>query len=376
MAGLTIGDSMHSYKAGYSDSTGGIGSAATEWVMATDPDRITREGLWQEASFRYAERKHLRSNTDGASLIFPFEGTDAMIRLGQHAVPAYNRPNLGALSIQVDNRSERIIYPLNEPREIVVARNLTSGRHTMRVRHIGNRDSMVCIEAFGYCSEPTGELEFSLTGKHNAYLVDARAILTQDNKIIANRLIRNWLTGQCRLSGLPPGKGYRLEVHAIGWISFIKDNIEIKAGSETKLVPVYLDAAPPEVATGWLFPRIGRQAIHKPGETFRTRFQAPTQVIKSMYIRSQTGPATVSRMLNFEEDKDAAYVYDREFVATIPGDTPPGLYDLVVRAYRPEQGDEYDLCSFSSVMIVNEYPIDPVFMSWGQIGRASCRERV
>ena len=55
MAGLTIGDSMHSYKAGYSDSTGGIGSAATEWVMATDPDRITREGLWQEASFRYAE---------------------------------------------------------------------------------------------------------------------------------------------------------------------------------------------------------------------------------------------------------------------------------------------------------------------------------
>ncbi len=367
MAGMTLGDSVHSYTTGYSGLTGDIGSLSTEWVLATEPDRITREGFWQEASFRYAERKHLRTNIDGAALIFSCEAIDIMIRLGQHAVPAYNRPNLGALSIQVDDMPGRIIYPLNEPREIVVGRNLPYGRHFLQVKHIANGNSMVCIEAFGYCSEPTGELEFSLTGKHNAWFVDARAILTRNDKLIANRLVRNWLTGQCRLSGLPPGKGYRLELHAIGWTSFIADDIEVKAGIETILAPVYLDAAPPDADKKWLFPHIGRQAVHKPGESFRTRFQAPNQEIKSMYIKSQTGPAAFSRKLNFQEDEDAAYVYDREFVVTTPIDTPPGLYDLVVRAYRPEQGDEYDLCSFSSVMIVNEYPTDPVFMSWGHL---------
>jgi hypothetical protein len=343
-------------------------NASTEWVSATDEIRVIREGLWQEASFRYAERKHLRSATDGTSLKFGFSGTMVTIRLGQHAVPAYNRPNTGALKVKVDNGRESTIYPLNEPREIVLARNLPFAEHTVQIRHEATKnDSIVCIEAFGYSSEPTGELSFNLTGKHNAWLVDARAILYHHEIVIANRLVRNWLTGQCRLTGLPPGKEFRLELHAIGWNSFIANNIEIQAGKETILPPVYLDAAPPEAAKGWLFPHIGRQTIRKAGESFRTRFQAPGHIIHGMQIESHMGPATISRKLAYNEDEGAAYLYDREFVVAIPVDTPPGLYDLKVRATRPEQEEVYDLCSYSSVMVVKDYPVDPVFMSWGHL---------
>jgi hypothetical protein len=369
VAGMSIGEydmnSCRSFNYRSLENSGGI---TTEWIPAIDQDHIIRKGSWQEASFRYAEHKHLRSTADGSSLRFSFQGTVVMIRLGQHAVPAYNRPNLGALTIQVDSGKEKIIYPLNEPREIVLARNLPYDWHTILIKHKAtNGDSMVCIEAFGYSFETTGELTFSLTGKNNAYLVDTRAILTKDDNQIANRLVRNWLTGQCRLSGLPPGKGYCLEIHAIGWISSFIDDIEIKAGKETVLSPVYLDAAPPEVDKRWIFPKIGRQTIKKPGEIFRTRFQAPSHIIKSMQIEYKIGSATFSRKLNFEEDEDSAYLYDREFLVSIPGNTPPGLYDLKVQAYRPEQGDEYALCSFSSVMIVNDYPTNPVFMSWGHL---------
>lgn len=125
--------------------------------------------------------------------------------LGQHAVPPYGLPNLGALTVRIDDGPERLIYPVSEPREIVLARKLSMGKHIVRIiyRTSDNRGA-ARIEEFGYNAEPTGELAFSITGNHNAYLVDVRAILTNNNKVVVNRLVRNWLNGQCRMTGLPP----------------------------------------------------------------------------------------------------------------------------------------------------------------------------
>ncbi len=341
---------------------------ATEWIKAADVSRVKRDGNWREATFRYAEQAHLQTDTNGSSLLFHFEGADVMIRLGQHGVPAYGNPNSGMLSIKVDDGEEIKLYPLNEPRETVIARKLSSSKHTLLlINKNGDTGSLNCIEAFGCSTEPSGELSFSLSGQNNAYLTDARAILYLGDEVVANRLVRNWLTGKCRLTGLPPGKGYRLELHALGWIPYIATNINIKAGTETNLKPVYLKAAPPEISKGWLFPHIGRQAILTPGEHFRARFQCRTDEIIETHIRSLSGAAKFSRKLNFEEDTEAAYYYDREIILSIPNGTPPGLYDLVIRIIRNEPKKEYEMISFSSVMVVKEYPKNPVFISWGHL---------
>ena len=343
---------------------GDVVLAQAEWVRAADTKMFQREGTWQETSFRYAERDHLLTSTDGSSITFVFEGADLMLRLGQHAVPAYGSPSLGSLAVAIDNGPERIIYPLAEPNEVVLARNLPHGKHTVRIVHrvSGNRIS-ARIEALGYSMKPTGELAFILTGDHNAYLVDARAIITRNNDTIANRLIRNWLNGQCRIAGLLPGKGYRLELHAIGWMPYAEDGIIIEAGHETALKPIHLSEAPPGVANGWLFPHIGRQAVKKPGESFRARLQAYNAKIIAVRIERKVGPATISRKLSFKEDSSAGFYYDREIICHIQPDTPPGLYDLIVEVTDPAR----TFITLRSVMIVKEYPADPVFVSWGHL---------
>ncbi len=368
VAGISLGEFRTGFNYAKYLSDEEPGKATTKWIKAADVNRIKREGDWREATFRYAEQAHLRTDTDGSSLVFHFEGVVAMIRLGQHGVPAYGNPNSGTLFIKIDEGEEIRLYPLNEPREIVLARNLSRSKHTLQlINKSGGSGSLNCIESFGYNTEPTGELAFLLTGKNNAYLVDARAILYKGDKVVANRLVRNWMTGKCRLTGLPPGEGYHLELHALGWIPFVADNITITAGKETSLKPVYLKAAPPEISKGWLFPYIGRQAIQKPGGKFRARFQCRTDEITEAQIRSRLGTATFSRNLNFEEDTEAAYYYDRELILSIPNDAPPGLYDLVIRIIRNDSKKEYEMVSFSSVMVVKDYPKNPVFISWGHL---------
>jgi hypothetical protein len=336
-----------------------------DWIQSTEQERIEREGIWRETSLRYAEKKSLHTWTDGSSLNFVFNGTDLVLRLAQHNVPVYGPPNLGSLTVYVDNNIEKNIYPIAEPREIVIAHNLTPGKHTVKIKHHTSGQESSSIEALGYSSEPTGELAFTLTGENNAYLVDARAVLSQGDKVIADRLVRNWLTGQCRLALLPPGKDYRLELKAIGWKTHVIEGINIKARDETSLPPVYLTADPNIMTKGFLFPRIGQQVISVPGESFRARIQAYSAKIVSLYIERTTGSARITRILDFSEDKNASFYYDREIIVRTPEDTPPGLYDLKVKLRWSEY--EYEFISPRSVMIVDRYPQEPVFVSWGHL---------
>ena len=341
---------------------------AVTWVAAGDPEQITREGAWEETSFRYADTGHLATTEDGAALTVRFTSAGLILRLGQHAVPAYGAPNQGDLAVSIDGGPQRLIHPLEEPREIVLARDLPPGRHLARVEHRSSpRGSLVRIEAFGVADRPTGDLAFTLTGDHNAWLVDARAILTRDGQPVADRLVCNWLTGRCRLAGLPPGEGYRLELQAIGWQPAIIEGISIAPGHETCLPPVHLQADLATQARGFLFPRIGRQVVHRPGESFRARFQACDAEIVGAAIERRVGPATISRTLALTEDEAAAYYYDREITATLPDDTPPGLFDLTVTVRWPAQDAERSFRSPRSVMVMEEFPADPVFATWGHL---------
>ena len=238
----------------------------------------------------------------------------------------------------------------------------------MRVTyHASEQGPAARIEAFGVAGAATGELGFTLSGEHNAYLVDARAVLSRDGEVVADRLVRNWLTGQCRLTGLPSGEGYRLELRAIGWEPAVVEGIAIEAGRETLLPPIYLPGDPDTRDRVFLFPRIGRQAIHRPGESFRARLQSYRCELLEVHIRRTVGPATISRALQFEEDEEAAFYYDREIVATLPDDTPPGLYDLHVKGQWPGYPEAYDFRSPRAVMVVDEFPEDPVFAGWAHL---------
>jgi len=337
------------------------------WIPAAD-ERVTRDGQWQETSFRYAERGHLGTGQEGATLELRFQGTDLILRLGMHAVPAYGVPNFGDLSMCIDDGPERLIHPLAEPREVVIARDLSPGEHVVRVEHrTSPRGSGARVEAFGVTDQPSGELAFALTGEHNAYLVDARAVVTRDGEPVVDRLVRNWLTGRCRLAGLPPGESYRLELRAMGWQPAVVEGIAIDAGAETVLPPIHLAADPATQARSYRFPALGRQVVRRPGESFRARLQAYTGEIVGARIERTVGPATISRPLVIEEDEAAAFYYDREVVATLPAGAPPGLYDLCVAVRWPEHDLEREFRSPRAVMVVDEYPADPMFVSWGHL---------
>ncbi|MFO8080890.1 MAG: hypothetical protein R6V07_11330 [Armatimonadota bacterium] len=342
--------------------------AEVDRIIAADEQQVARAGAWVETTHRYAEDRHLATAEDGAALTLRFRGSGLAMRLGRHAVPAYGPPDLGTLIVSIDDGPEQRIRPLAEAREVVLARDLPSAEHTARIEHrASDHGSGARIEAFRVSDGPTGEIAFALTGEQNAHLVDARAIVTRDGERVAPRLVRNPLTGQCRLTGLPPGAGYRLELRAIGWEPAVVESISVEAGRETQLPPVHLAADPATVACGWRFPHIGRQAVRRPGESFRARLQARDAQIAGARVERRVGPATISRPLSIEEDAAAAYYYDREVVATLPEDTPSGIYDLTVSVRLPDVGVLRDFRSPRSVTVVAEYPADPVFATWGHL---------
>jgi hypothetical protein len=73
----------------------------------------------------------------------------------------------------------------------------------------------------------------------------------------------------------------------------------------------------------------------------------------------------VSRRCDFEEDESAGFYYHREGVITIPADTPPGTYDLEI-TIDGRRGVQL-VRSPRSVTVVDAFPADPVFVSWGHL---------
>ncbi len=338
------------------------------WIPAAGNTEIRQQGVWTESRFRYAEAGSLASSENGAALELNFEGTGISIRLGGHNVPAYGPPNLGELIVKVDDRDPVTIRPRGTARELVLAHSLVDGAHRLIVEHRSNgQDSGCRIEGFRTWSKPCGELQFTVNGEANAFLVDARVRLTDHSEKITyrNSLVRNWMTGQCCLAGLPPGKDYHLIIEAAGWKTQRLDGIEIEAGKPTTITPIHLVRSPSTVITRFRFPALNRPAIRKPGDTFRARFLGYDTEISQVRLIRRLASASISRTIRFEEDLTKAYYYDREIVAHLPDDMAPGLYDLEVSI---DGGRRTGICrSPRSVHVVREFPKDPVLVTFGHL---------
>ena len=339
------------------------------WISALDSTRVQRIGNWWEGSFRRAKTGFLGSRVDKAALTFAFEGSGLAVRLGGNAVPVYGSPDLGRLAVVIDDGDTLIVYPRAATREVVLARDLEPGKHSVRLEHQFDSDSEFCrIAGFLILGDSSGDLGLSINGEENAFLVDVRAVLTREGREIRNTLVRNWLTGGCRLTGVPAGDGYTLSLTASGWETQTIEGISISPGVETTLPPVYLSRRV-SALTFVHFPALGHPVIRKPGESFRTRFAANQNKIDKASLSRRVGPAVISRDLSFEEDTTAAYYYNREIVAEIPDDVPEGLYQLSVE-YSGTRGDRSwsrSLHSPSSVHIVKSFPDDPVFLTFGHL---------
>jgi len=345
---------------------GVIHAAANPWISASDGESIRREGAWTESRFRYAVAESMATREEGATLEFAFTGTAVAVRLGANNVPAYGEPNRGTLVATVDDGAPVTIHPHVAPREIVLARGLKPGTHQLRIEHRLGTDGLAgCrIESFTSWQEPRGSLEFEINGEDNAFLVDARAILRQDKEIVRNSMVRNWLNGRCSLVGLPPGT-YSLELRASGWQPTRLQAIVIEADKTTRIAPVFLTREPDVVISRVRFPALNRQAIRKQGESFRARFLGYDTEISEVELSRKVGPAVISRKLKFTEDKAAAYYYDREVIAQLPDDMPPGMYDLSIRI---NGGNRSGFCrSPRSVHVVREWPRDPVLVTFGHL---------
>lgn len=339
------------------------------WIPATDTARVKTSGSWlrSKSGFRYTAEDHLMTKEEDAFLHMDFEGKGLVLRLSGHPVPSYQPPNLGVIEVAIDGIYMPAIHPRETSREIVVARDLPHGLHSVQIHHRKSRAGIGCrIEGFFFLNGQTGELAFEINGEENTHLVDVRAVLTHKGKVIRNTLVRNWLNGRCRLACLPPGKDYELQLTASGWIPHTVSGIEITAGAQAELPPVYLKRELRTRAQGVRFPSMGHPVIRKPGEAFRTRLVIRQNQVESLRLVRQVGPATISRKPALEEDVSAAFYYDREFKVRIPDDMPSGLYDLVA-TIRIGQSETRTLISPRSVHVISTFPEDPVFMTFGHL---------
>ncbi len=225
--------------AGQTDPNGGLSNGI--WMPAVDTTKVKTKGIWQRTTFRYAAQEHLLTHDEGAVLEIDFVGTGLVLRLSGHAVPSFGRMNLGVLEVSIDGTSAPALHLSETPREIMLARDLPLGKHRVQLTHRRSTAGTGCrIEGVYVLQDQTGELAFEVNGEKNSHLVDLRAVLMHQGKVIRNTLVRNWLNGRCRLAGLPPGENYTLHLTASGWEPHTESGIEIIGSSEVTLPPIYL----------------------------------------------------------------------------------------------------------------------------------------
>jgi hypothetical protein len=342
------------------------GANETTWLSANDA-AVTRRGQWQWTSHRYAAESALETMEDGAALEFTVRGRALVLGLDTLTPPNnYGPPELGRIEVFIDGAKIRIVHPRAEPQEVTLMRWPDEQNHRIRLVHrVGEAGAGVRIRGFRSLTEPSGDLAFGVNAERDNALLDVRAIVTQEGRVVRDALVRNWLTGGCRIAGLPPGDDYALEIRAAGWRTFRTGAIAIRAGEETALDPVYLGRERDVPQDAFTFPTFGYAAVRQAGGTFRARFEGQRAEIRSVRIVRQQGPARISRTCTFAEDKAAAFYYHREGTVTIPADAPPGTYDLEITLV--EQRGTHTLTSPRSVSVVQDFSHDPVFVSWGHL---------
>lgn len=336
------------------------------WLSAHDP-AVARTGGWQWTSHRYAAESALETMEDGAALEFTVRGRALVLGLDTLTPPNnYAPPELGRIEVFIAGAKIRVVHPRAEAQEVTLVRWPAEQNHRVRIVHrVNEAGAGVRIRGFRILKEPSGDLAFVVNAERNSALRDVRAIVTQRGRVVRDALVRNWLTGGCRMAGLPPGDDYALELRAAGWRTFRTGTIAIRAGGETVLDPVYLRRERDVPQDGFTFPTFGYAAVRQPGGTFRARFEGQRAEIRSVRIVRQQGPATISRNCAFAEDKAAAFYYHREGTVTIPADAPPGTYDLEITLV--EQRGTHMLTSPRSVSVVPDFARDPIFVSWGHL---------
>lgn len=348
---------------------GGCGSLAAPsdaWIAAGDLSRVRRTGAWAPARHRYAEAEALTTREDGAALDVTFRGTGVALVLDTLTVPSYGRPERGALDVSIDGRPLQTVRPYALPNEVVLARGLPDGEHHVRIVHRAEGEGSGCrISGLRALPAASSDLAFTVTGEAAGELVDVRATLRRDGRVIRDGLVRNWLTGACRLTGLPAGEGYVLEIRAAGWKTARLGDLSLRPGLETTLEAVYLPREEDVHPEHFRFPSLGHAVVRRPGETFRARFHAYEARIGKVRAVRRLGPALVSAPCGFEEDPSAAYYYFREGTVRLPQDVAAGLYDLEVELATP-RGVERRTAR-RAVHVVSAFPRDPVFLSFGHL---------
>ncbi len=341
---------------------------AAEWIPATDEARVKRSGAWREHAFRRASLGHLVTESGGAALEVAFQGTGIVVTLDGHGMPFAHigTEHLGTLTAEIDGRQVATVVPQLEDRDVVLARGLAPGSHTLRLTHQVSEGRSGCrISGFRVLSGGEGELSLVVHGEDNRFFTDLRAVLSRNGRVVRNALYRNWMTGLCRMAALPAGAGYELRLIAAGWETHSILDIAIAPGKETVLPPVYLRRTADVTLDGVQYPHTGWPAIRRPGESFPTRFRIDGPELQWIELTRRTGPAVISRRARFIEDRSAAYDGWVEGEMQVPRDTPPGLYDLVVHLAR--DGAPLLRRSPRSVHVVADYPGDPVFVTFGHM---------
>jgi hypothetical protein len=312
--------------------------------------------------------RHLATQSDTAALDLSFTGTGIAVTLEAHGLPFAHlgTENLGELRVSIDDRPAAVIHPAREDRDVVVARGLQSGTHSIKLTHGATAAGTGArIAGFRVLQGGEGELAFPVHAEARRFLVDIRAIVSHGGKVVRNSLVRNWMTGQCRMAGLPSGRGYELELIATGWETHRIKDIDIVSGKETILSPVYLRRARASTRDRIEYPHYGIPAILKAGGSFATRVQLRGASIEGIALERRVGPALISRPVTFIEDKAREYDGHSEGTIQTPSNTPPGLYDLVYKL--SSRGRKWEQVSPRSVHLVTEFPRNPVFVTFGHM---------
>jgi len=345
----------------------GVALGAERWISAEDASQLTRSGAWQWTSHRYAADSALVTVEDGAALEYTFTGCTLVLCLDTLTPPnSYGPPELGALEITIDGQAAAVVRPRESAGEVTLWQSAKSKTARVRIVHRADGSGVGArIRGLRVVTEPTGALAMVVNGEQNRGLLDVRAILTQGGRVVRDTLVRNWLTGACRLGALPPGSGYRLELRASGWKTFIAEPIAISMGEETVLPAVYFRREHDVPQDAVTFPVFGAAVVRQAGDSFRARFSAYRGQIQSVRLVRRVGPAMISRRVTFEEDEAAGFYYHREGTLALPDDVPVGTYDLEI-TIQDARGVR-SLISPRAVTVVRTFPTDPVFVSWGHL---------
>ena len=345
----------------------GAAFGSTRWVSAEDVNQLSRSGAWQWTSHRYAADSALTTVEDGAALEYAFVGCTLVLCLDTLTPPNnYGQPELGALKIYIDGGMSMVVRPRESAGEVTLWQSATPKTARVRIVHRAEASGAGArIRGLRVATEPTGALAMVVNGEQNRALLDVRAVLTQGGRVVRDTLVRNWLTGACRLGALPPGSDYRLELRAAGWTTFVAGPILVPVGEEAVLPAIYLRREHDVPQDAITFPAFGAAVVRQAGDDFRARFAAYRGEVRGVRLVRRVGPATISRQVTFVEDEAAGFYYHREGTVAISADIPAGTYDLEI-TIQDARGVR-SLVSPRAVAVVKTFPSDPVFVSWGHL---------